>query len=480
MLGLAIILLTNVTVLSTIFDEWNSNGPYSHGFLGFAVVLYVLWLQRYCFLNVRHTPSFIAAILLLICCLGLLVAYLASVQQLQQLMLFVVIVFYTTSIYGFSILKKLFFPILMLALILPIWNVFQMPLRELSTLVGEVGPRLWGIEVERDNYNLSTFGGVFAVEEACSGLGFFMVAALFAACVSFFNNLGLTKSIKFLLICLSFSLLANWLRITIIIIVGSYTHMQHFVVQDHLTFGWAVFSVFLVPLIYLSRHYFGVEEKEEVFTEKTIKDISVINKPHLFITYVILISFICALYWIPSRYDEHYRFKLPAFKDYQLVSINKLSSPNWSPILHGVSSESFNFVVKGELGIQVYLANYIKQSQASEMIYVENRLYNENRWSLVEKSQADIETNQLNRQVNLLYLSRGQGRSRLIAYWYVVNGVHTENKKRAKLEEMRSAIIGKPGATLIAFSIDYRTLDEANTRQQMFDFIQEFFTKIEQ
>ncbi|MCP4322574.1 MAG: EpsI family protein [Psychromonas sp.] len=472
--GFAVILLSNASILITIFTEWNSNGPYSHGFLGGAVVLYALWLKRVCFADAKHSPSMIASFMLLMSCLGLLINHLASIQQLQQLMLFAVICFYIASVYGFGMIKKLFFPLIMLALIFPVWNVLQTPLRELSTVAGDLGPSLVGVDVLRDDYRLSTYGGIFDVDPACSGLGFFMVSALFAACVSCFNNLKLKKSLQFLLICLCFAVFANWLRIITIIVVGSYTHMQHFIVQDHLTFGWVVFAFCLVPLIYLSRHYFdgnsdinlGKTSKHGIDTE--------INKVQLFVTYSILLIFSSSLFWIPSRFDEHYSFQMPSLGEYNLVSENKSSSPNWSPISFGVSDENFNFFIKDEVVVQVYLGNYIKQSQAHEMIYVENSLFDEKRWSETDQGKLQLESN----KVNLITLTRGQDRSRLIAYWYLVNGKHTASKKLAKLEEVKSAIAGTPGATLIAFAIDYRTQGAGEAHQQMQAFTQTFFNNL--
>ncbi|PKF61443.1 EpsI family protein [Psychromonas sp. psych-6C06] len=476
LIGLALIFFINGAVLLTIFDEWNSNGPFSHGFLGFAVVLYILWLKRDFFQTATHQPSIAATGLLLLSAFGLLVSQLASVQQLQQLMLFALMTSFLISIYGFRLLRDQFFPLLMLALILPVWSLFQTPLRELSTIAGDIGPSIVGIEVLRDGYRLSTYGGLFDVEPACSGLGFFMVGALFAACVSFFNHLSLKKSIQFLVICLCFAIFANWVRIILIIIVGSYTHMQHFIVQDHLTFGWAVFAVFLVPLIYLSRHFFDKPIDEQVKPVKTTNQNVAINKKQLLFSYSILLAFIFASYWIPSRFDANYQFKMPALEGYNLVSTNKTSSPNWKPLSHGVSSENFSFFVKGEVGIQTYLANYVKQSQAHEMIFVENKLFDKHRWSIVDHDSLYLD----NSEVKLFTLNRSGERGRLIAYWYVVNGVHTSSKKLAKLEEVKSAILGTPGATLIAFAIDYRAGGHGQAVTQIQHFTQTFFNQIEQ
>jgi len=44
--SLTIFLLANLSALWAIVDEWNSDGPYSHGFLGILVVGYAFWVKR--------------------------------------------------------------------------------------------------------------------------------------------------------------------------------------------------------------------------------------------------------------------------------------------------------------------------------------------------------------------------------------------------------------------------------------------------
>jgi len=475
---LAILLLANLPALSAIFDEWNSDGPYSHGFLGIFVVIYAFWVKRKSIrLSQNTTTSFI------ICTLGLLgsllvnlVAMLASIQQLQLLALFFIILFLFSALYGLKTLKACALPFIMLFLIFPVWNILQLPLRELSTAAGQWGPELIGIPVGRDGYRLSTAGGLFDVEPACSGLGFFMVSALLAFFVSFINKLSQKKTLTFLIICLAIAVLANWLRIIIIIVVGTYTEMNHFIVHDHLTFGWIVFALCLLPLIYIARTYFDESARvnNKAVDSLPAKEVGVVNKTHAFTALVLLVIFIAGTYWIPSRFNENYAFTVPTLSNYEMAGESKSYSPNWKPYSQGASKERFFYYVKEDVGFQVYLADYVKQEQASEMIYVENYLYDDQFWHDVEDKKLPLLDNQYLQQANLAVVQRSQARYRMIASWYVINGVITSDKKRAKLAEVQAALEGKPGATLVAVALDFDGQDSALAEQTLSEFIHSY------
>lgn len=473
----AAILLSNASIVTAIFDEWNSNGPYSHGFLGIIVVLYVFYLERDK-LQVTRLPTrqyTIGLCCLLASFLVSMLAQLSSIQQLQQLALFSSVLSLVFCFYGWNVVKAFFMPLIMLLLILPVWNIFQYPLRELSTAAGQWGPELIGIAVDRDHYRLSTTGGLFDVEPSCSGLGFFLVAALLAFCVGYFNKLTTKKTFIFLVIALTIAIVANWLRIIIIIVVGTYTEMQHFIVQDHLTFGWIVFAICLLPLIYIARTYFdGSADKNAQQNEKIVANstpTNIVNKFQILTTFSVLALFIAASYWIPSRFNENYALSVPNIENYQVMSSDKSYSPNWKPYSQGVSKERFFYYTKDELGFQVYLADYIKQQQASEMIYVENYLFDKKFWHQMEDKKLILSNSKSLQEANFALLQRSQYRYRMIASWYVINGVLTSDKKRAKLAEVKAALIGQPGATLVAVTVDFDGEDKAAAEKQLSEFV---------
>jgi len=484
LLCIIFILLINHDVVLTITAEWGSNGPYSHGYLGLMLVGYALWLKRTALSLLLFRPSLFATFGLLISCSLLLFSNLASIQQLQQISLFFVVLFIITSLCGANVIKAFALPLLMLALILPIWNIFQLPLRDISTSVSWWGASLLGSEVLRSGHQLITPGGIFAVEPACSGLGFFLVAALLAVWVSFYNRLTWFASGQFLLIALLLAIVANWIRIISIVVVGDRTQMQHVIVQDHLSFGWYVFSACLVPLIFIARRFYsGVATMQTndiiVASDKVPVDANRLFRQWSAIISVVLVLTLSSLAnnILPTRYLADYKLESPLLADYSRITSDKTMSPNWQPLSHGATSESFNYFMKDELGFQLYLANYVRQSQGLEMIYVDNRLFEPSRWRLDSQSRLVVNDSTVLTQVQLLSLTRSKGRHRLIAFWYVVNGQATADKYIAKLLEVNATVQGRPGATLMAVALDHNRSEHDKALVELAEFTRAVIAK---
>lgn len=478
-------LLINYKVLLTITAEWGSNGAYSHGYLGFMLVCYALWLKRTALSGLIFKPSLFAFCGLFISCSLLLFSNLASIQQLQQASLFLVLLFIIATLGGAKVIKELALPLLMLALILPIWNLLQLPLRDISTIVSWWGANLLGSEVIRSGYQLATPGGIFSVEPACSGLGFFLVAALLAVWVAFSNRLSWIASAQFLVIALSFAIVANWIRIITIVVVGDRSNMQHVIVQDHLSFGWYVFSACLVPLIVVARRYYS-NNSNTLMSDHTAVDSNRDipgYKPFQQYFYVAAVGLIVILfgltnYILPSRYQAEYKLDSPLLAEYRHITSNKPMSPNWQPLSHGSSHESFSYYSKNNINFQLYLANYTRQSQGLEMIYVDNRLFDPSRWYLDSQSKLLIAGSEILPQIQLLKLNRNQQRQRLIGFWYVINGQVTADKYMAKLLEINATIQGRPGATLIAIALDYNHAEHAKAQFELSQFAQAVIAKM--
>ncbi|WP_019613735.1 exosortase C-terminal domain/associated protein EpsI [Psychromonas ossibalaenae] len=472
--NIVLVLAANPSVVSELTAEWWSVGPYNHGLLGFGLSMYCFWLKRDIFRRYSFNP---VTLLFVICsCLLLFAANLASIGQLQQLSVFLIITALLTSVYGYKIIKTLFLPLLILALTLPIWNVLQLPLRDISTTVSFHSVNLLGFEIIREGYRLITPGGIFSVEEACSGLGFFLVSALYAAFVTQFNNLTYKAGLGFLILAVSIAIIANWIRITVIIIVGSQTHMQHFIVQDHLTFGWFVFAAGIFPLILIGQANFN-EPAVDNSTQSVEQNAQpVLNTRYLLLVSAIVLFFTSAFLYISSRFDSDYQFTLPAISSYKQLGQVNAASPNWSPTSTGASSEQFFYFSQGEMLIQVYLANYVRQHQGKEMIFVENSLFNENRWVSAGQEILTIKQNPVLNKVNLIRLRRDTKRSRLIAYWYVNDGHFSADKRRSKWNETIATIKGSPGATLVAIAFDYHNQEQSHALQIISDFSSEFIS----
>lgn len=466
--NLSLVLAVNSAVLSDLMEEWWSVGPYNHGLLGLVLTLYIFWTKKEVF--TFQQGNVFPLLLLSAVSLLLLLSSLASIGQLQILSLFLVILVLLFSFFGFQIISKLLLPLAMLFLILPIWNLLQIPLRDISTWISFHSVNLLGFEIIRQGYKLITPSGNFIVAEACSGLGFFLTSALYAVFVAQVNKFSRQVTIIYFLFAVMIAIIANWIRIIVIIIVGSQTAMQHFIVQEHLTFGWFVFAVCFLPVIIAGNVYLIENMPDNVNQTEAVKRPEKIKTWYFLAISAITLLFAVATLWFPVRFDPKYTFTLPKIPTYTQLTENSAFSQNWHPVSHGATSEEFNYFLQGSDLLQVYLASYVKQQQGKEMIFIKNTLFDKNDWFNVRQQKAQLNSTSL-KQVNLITLSKNNHDSRLIAYWYFVDGQFIADKKYAKLYEMKATIKGQPGATLIAIAFDYDNKDENKAIKKITDFV---------
>jgi len=463
------LLAFNYAVIVELFHEWYNPGPYNHGFLGLALVLYIFWTKKDFFISLR--PSLFGVALLLAVNIIFLIANLANIGQLQILSLFLIITSLLISVYGFSVIKIFSKPWMMLILTLPIWNLIQLPLQSISTWVSFYVVQMFGFDIIREGHDLITSGGVFIVEPACSGLGFFLTSALYAIFVSEVNNLSKKSSCIYFLLAISFSIVANWLRIIIIVMVGAKTHMQHYIVQDHLTFGWFVFMACFIPIIIIGHRYFNEREAPAKVSFPSNKKIN-IWLPIL--SFLIILSFAISTLIISFSFDKKYQFILPEIPSYTHINTNSTTNYSWFPTSHGVTSEEFSYFSQNKNLFQIYLANYVKQSQGSEMIFIGNRLFDKSRWYNTNEQKIPFEHTPLFKTLNILTLEKNNHRSRLIAYWYLIDSQYVSDKKIAKLLEVKAALKGRPGATLIAVALDFKNENKHQAIIELSKFVDDF------
>jgi len=424
-INITILIAFNYTAMIELFNEWYDPGPYNHGLLGFALTLYIFWTKKDFFMSIR--PNLLGVILLLIVNIILLIANLANIGQLQILSLSLGIVSLLISIYGFSVIKIFIKPWMMLLLTLPIWNLLQLPLQDLSTWASFYAVQIFDLDIIREGHDLITPGGVFIVEPACSGLGFFLTSALYAIFVSQVNNLSRKSTCIYFLLAISFSIVANWFRIIIIVIVGAKTHMQHFIVQDHLTFGWFVFMACFIPIIIIGHRYFN---EQEAPTKPTLTN----NKKAAIwlpiTSSVIILAFAIGTLTVSLSFDKKYQLILPQIPTYTHINTNNVTNYSWFPTSNGASSEIFSY------------------------------------FSFKYSSKFE--------NLNLVTLEKNNHRSRLIAYWYLVDGQYVSSKKTAKLLEVKAALKGQPGATLIAVAFDFKNENKDQAVTDISNFVEAF------
>jgi len=135
---------------------------------------------------------------------------------------------------------------------IPLWDQLNDLLLSLSSLV--VGEMVRMIEMPALIQGNSIFipYGHILIADGCSGLRYFVIALAMGYIIAYFNHYGERRLAITLIIAALIGLVANWIRIFILILVGYQTQMQSGLMKDHEYFGWILFALLCIPAIYFA------------------------------------------------------------------------------------------------------------------------------------------------------------------------------------------------------------------------------------
>ncbi|XOV86646.1 MAG: exosortase [Pseudomonadota bacterium] len=451
--------------------EWLSNGPYSHGFLALAVIAVMFWQDRALIASPAPRPAVPGLLFALGSGSAWLVASLVNVQLIQVLGLYGLILGSIWATYGWRVLLRLRVPLFALALVLPIWNILQIPLQELSSDVSQSVLNGLNIPVLREGFRFTLPGGQFIVEEACSGLGFLLTSMLLSLFYSHYNGLDLGKSTFFFLFAVGLAIFSNWIRIVLIMVMGNELGMEHAIVQDHLTFGWFVFTAMLIPFFVVGRYLDHRDRKIPVTTEDTlVGEPGVVNKLVPGSALLVMALFPVVLALLMAR--ESAPVTPAQFSWLDSADAIEGQRVGWQPTFIGADAIDFHTMSYGGRKFVNLIVRYDQQTQGSELIFVNNQLYDEEAWFEIERLHADVAGTA--QGVNLIYLRNGRGQGRVIAYYYIVaDEMVVTSRVLVKFGELLGQITGHRASYLVAFATDYPETQRTAAAGQMLDFVQD-------
>lgn len=260
--------LLNQDVLAQIWRYSFDDGTYSHAYLIPFISLYLIWqAYREGGLRFRQKPLYLG--LLLQCLLAALYLFVVTAQLsigYLSLLPLLLAAFYL-SFYQFN--RLLLASALLYLFAVPIWGLLTIPLQQLSIIaVGQI-MSVTGIPTYIEGESFTIPNGLFSIESGCSGLRYLLVSLL----ISFLYITLYLKQRRSMLLFLSVAvigaLIANWVRITLLILIGYFTDMQSSILPDHNHFGWYIYIPFLLLLFTWGRRLEGSQEQPRSQSDQT-------------------------------------------------------------------------------------------------------------------------------------------------------------------------------------------------------------------
>lgn len=362
---------------AALWNYWrNDNHSGAHGLLVVALSAWLLFRARDRLTACRPQPSALACVALCATSISWLVFWRAGIQELHLLLLPVLMEVAICAALGWSAALIVAFPIGFLYFSVPAWGIFGRPLQDLTIwAVGWMAP-LIGVPARIQGDVVVLPGvGLIEIASSCSGVNFFTIGLAVAALLGELESASLRRRALLLAVLGALALVANWLRVLIIVDAGYTTQMRHILVsRSHYMFGWVLFTVVIVASVWLLARTPGSSTRARPSFDRHL-DATAWSMYVLAL--IALVAMPLAVYALIPALDQSARpvaFAAPAGRGGWRGPFRDGS--NWRPDFVGPHSQ-WTFVYQGprDQSVEMVAIGYPVQGQGYELVNEENALF---------------------------------------------------------------------------------------------------------
>lgn len=257
-----VVCLLNLPIIHSLWIHSFDDGTYSHAFLIPLISFFLFWkASQENKLIFREKPSIGYVILLIISGLLLFITSKAQISLGYWLSFLCIYVFCLLNIFRFNI--YLVFPASYIIFLIPVWGNLVPILQKISIVVVSYFMTLTNIPIFVEQQFITIPAGVFEIAGGCSGLRYFLVSQAISYLFIYLHIRNVKSAIIFIAFSLFGALLTNWIRITLLILIGHYTDMESPLMEDHNMFGWYIFIPFMFLLFWFGEKLTTSQEKQE-------------------------------------------------------------------------------------------------------------------------------------------------------------------------------------------------------------------------
>jgi exosortase A len=444
---------------------WITIPTYNYCFLIPLISFYLIWRQRAEIACSAPSPSLFGVALL--ACFAA-VWWLASallIAEIRQLAIVGMIQGLALGVLGPRLYRRLMFPLLYLFLMVPTGTVLLSPLQNLSAIFSGGLLRMVGIPVFIDGVVLEVPHGVYLIAPGCAGLNFLLAALSLSLLFGQLVYTGTVKRSLSVAVALVVSILANQVRIFGIIWIAEITNRQVDIVNDHLIYGWILFS-----LIILGGMAVGLRFADPPTPPHPPAAAAPVPRFGLLLTVWVAMLAVAggaqaaALPFIQLPATTHVAIDLPA-----TVGAWRRVAPDdrWSPAFPQADAQRRVAYVKGNQRVEVFVAYYWRQGDGHKATNTANDLAGQ--WTALSHEKSTM-PGAVPMTVDAVHLGRTAAGHRLVWSWYWLAGRRTADPWRARLLGVLGHLTGDARAAVIAVAAD-ELPDAAAAEAVLADFL---------
>lgn len=436
------------TGFERLFARWRFS--YNHSFIVLPMAVWLAWVMLARGSVARVGPSAIG-----LCGLALVVGVYALFEAIDftlgmQMAVPLVVFAAVAGLLGRAVAAVVLIPLGFLYFTVPVWDLATGILQDLSAAMVSALLRLSDLTAHIDRYSITIPAGTFEIEEGCAGLQYVIVGLILSVFYAMvwlqrWRNRGLLVAVA-----LIFSIVANWIRIHTLILIGYWTQMQHDLIQvSHDEYGWLVFLIAMAPVLWFAR---WIETREPTRMAPSVRATPVCASAQAF---VLAGSVTAALTAAPGLMGAG--IEAPPVPRTMSVIDNLAAAwrenaptPDWSPLFHAPHMQARSaFHAVAENPVDVYVARYLDKQSDSKLLASRNELAPN--WRTARNARREIMIGDDQRAISESHLE-SYGDQRLLWSWYVIGQYATAVASRAKMLEIPALLGGRRDGAVIAAS----------------------------
>ena len=429
----------------------------SHSALVVFVVLVLIWNLR-AKLAVLPIRPFLFGFFGLI---GLgfiwLAGQLVFTRVFTQLAVLAMVPMAVLTLLGFRWLAAMAFPFFVLMFAVPIWSPLVPTLVKWTAKFAELGIRASGVPIYREGAYFVLPSGTWAVADTCSGVAFLSTCLLLGVLYAWTIYRSTMKRVVFILGAAVIGVVGNWFRVYLTMMVAHLSD-NRFLREDHYTFGWLLFAVFLFFFCWFGLRYRDAEPSAGDNSSLDLNGVATNSSPMRgssaprLIAVSVLIVFALAVWPLYESRLQVQTISSPM----EVADISpqagwspvETSTLEWAPELSNPSLLRVQVFEKAGRRVSVFVGIFRNETWESKLVTVSNQLAggDKSSWNLADRGIVQTEISGLPLEAKTGVILGRTGRV-LAWHWYWINGVSTASDLNAKFQQLLTRLHGVHGGS---------------------------------
>jgi exosortase A len=419
---------------------WNST-TFGHCLFIGPVVAWLVWQRRGDLAQLTPTGWWPGLALVAIGGFGWLMGDAASVGFARQLGLVIMLQGAIVTILGPNAARGLLFPLAYAVFLVPFGEGLEPPLQVIT--VGIVMPllHLVGVPAVVDGVLIHAGRYYFEVAEACSGAKFVIAMVAFGVLVANLCFVSWKRRAIFLVVSVVVPVIANGVRAFGTIWAADLTSVEAATGLDHIVYGWVFFALVMAGVLAIGWRWFDRAPDDPAFDPARLQAIPRHRTDLLVATALVLATVALFPAWsaavagraqpLPAHID------LPDIPGWHRVPVS--TAAPWMPYYPGADHYLFGrYADASGATVDIGIAVFGSQREGKELIaYGTGVLRQEDRWVRVADLPAIAGG-------SAMRITAPGPVERIVATWYRVGDVTTQDETLVKIETMKARLLGGP------------------------------------